>query len=77
MVLLDISINEVSSSSVYVSFIVSDLELANKIVENMNRNIHLIPCKNCTKLMIDNSPTHKICWRCRNKDRKSENLVEI
>ena len=40
-------------------------DLADQIVENIQKNILLIACKNCEKPFIRNSPTHMICWRCK------------
>jgi len=45
-----------------------DEGLIQKIVENIKKNCGLGYCKNCTEVMIVNSSTHKICWRCRERD---------
>lgn len=54
-----------------------DKELAEKVIENINRNLSFAICKNCTKLFIVNSPTHEICFRCRRKDRENPGPLEL
>ena len=66
---LEIQVEEIASDIFYVSFTIEDKELLEKIFENMNRNISFGICKNCQKIFIVNSTTHKICWRCRDKDK--------
>lgn len=56
-------------SRVFITIEVENDGLAEKILENIRRNISINRCKNCGKRMIVNSATHEICWRCRDKDR--------
>lgn len=56
-------------SRVFITIEVENDGLAEKILENIKRNISINTCKNCGKRMIVNSATHVICWRCRNKDK--------
>lgn len=74
---LEIEVQHVPTSSVQITIFIDDVELGQKILENIKKNIWLIPCKNCLKLFIVNSATHVICWRCRNKDRESPEPVEL
>lgn len=67
---LNISVEEISSDTIYVSFTIDDKELLEKIFENINRNISFGICENCSKIYIVNSTTHRICWRCRKKDKE-------
>lgn len=45
-------------------FISEDQELAEKLIEKI-QEIEFDHCENCGRLFISNSPTHRICWRCR------------